>query len=467
MITGWKHALFALVLTVPILVGTPAPAAPAACAAPVPSTTQPGYLVADPGCEIDGTPFVALTGARVYTGIRAGAAYRIEVPQHWNGRLVVYAHGYRGDGTTVYVDNPALRAHYVATGFAWAASSYATNGYDVGQGVTDSYALISVFRQVTGTAARSVLMTGASMGGQVTAVMIEKHPSSFTGAMPMCGVLGDTSLFDYFLDANAVAAALAGVRIGFPLHPGDSYQDQWRSSVAQILPALGVTAGAPPTLTAAGKTWSSVVERRTGGVRPGFDGAFAYWNAARSLDPLSDLPFLFGLYPGLSGGTENIAAGNVTGNRLTFYRSTDGVWPTLAEWKLNASVLRVRPTVPPSPTLDGVPHVYGRPTIPVLSMHDVGDLFVPFSMEQIYAQRAAANGRSGLFVSRAIRGVGHCDFNQAELTQGFDDLVHWVDTGHRASGDAIRDRKAVAAPSFGCRFTRGSHQYFAAPACPA
>jgi pimeloyl-ACP methyl ester carboxylesterase len=468
MITGWKHALTALVLAVPLgVLGSPAEAAPAACTAPVPSTTQPGYLVADPNCEIDGTPFTALPGARVYTGIRSGAAYRVEVPQHWNGRLVVYAHGYRGTGTTVYVDNPALRAHYIADGFAWAASSYATNGYDVGQGVRDSYSLIDLFRQVTGTRARSVLMTGASMGGQVTAVMIEKHPASFTGAMPYCGVLGDTSLFDYFLDADATAAALAGVRISFPLKPGADYQDQWRAQVARILPVLGVTAGQPPALTATGRTWSAVVERRTGGPRPGFDGAFAYWNAARSLDPLADLPFLFGLYPGLSGGTENIAAGNVTGNQFTFYRSTDGFWPTTAEWRLNASVLRVHPTVPPSPTLDGVPHVYGRPTVPVLSMHDVGDLFVPFSMEQVYAQRVAANGRSGLFVSRAIRGVGHCDFNEAELTQGFDDLVRWVDTGHRAAGDAILDRRTVASPSFGCRFTKGTHQYFVAPACPA
>jgi pimeloyl-ACP methyl ester carboxylesterase len=459
MITGF----FALVLAVPLaLFGPPARTAAPSCAAPAPSTTQPGYVVADPDCEIDGTPFTALPGARVYTGIRAGAAYRVEVPQHWNGRLVVYAHGYRGDGTTVYVDNPALRAHYIASGFAWAASSYATNGYDVGQGVRDSYALIDLFRQVTGRAARSVLMTGVSMGGQVTAVMIEKHPHAFTGAMPMCGVLGDTSLFDYFLDADATAAALTGVHIGFTVD-----QDQWRSEVARMLPALGVTTGKPPTLTAAGRTWSAIVERRTGGVRPGFDSSFAYWNAATSLAPLQDLPFLFGLYPGLSGGTENIAPGNVTGNRFTFYRSTDGFWPTPAEWKLNASVLRVSPAVPPSPDLSGVPHVYGRPSIPVLSMHDVADLFVPFSMEQIYARRVAANGRAGLFVSRAIRGVGHCDFTPAELTQGFDDLVRWVDTGRRPAGDAVLDRRAVASPAFGCRFTRGTHQYFVAPACPA
>jgi len=101
----------------------------------------------------------------------------------------------------------------------------------------------------------------------------------------------------------------------------------------------------------------------------------------------------------------------------------------------------------------------------VLSLHDLGDLFVPFSMEQVYAQRVAAHRQSNLFVSRAIRGVGHCDFNQQELTQGFDDLTNWMHTGHRPAGDAILNPKAVASPGFGCRFTRGTHQYFVAPAC--
>jgi hypothetical protein len=464
MITDRKHAVLAFfaafVLTVP-LVNVGAPAFASACAPPTPSSTEPGYLVADPNCEVDGTPFAASPGATVHTGIVDGAAYRIEVPSHWNGGLVVYAHGYRGTGTVVYVDNPSLRAYYLARGFAWAASSFATNGYDVGQGVRDSYSLIGLFRRVTGRSARSVYMSGASMGGQITAVAIERHPSSFVGAMPYCGVLGDTELFDYFLDANVTAAALAGVPIDFPLQPAADYPAQWSAQVGRILPALGVTAGAAPNLTAAGQTWSAVVERGTGGVRPGFDGSFAYWNAAPSLPPLASLPFLFGLYPGLSGGNEGIAAGNVTDNRFTVYRSTDRRRPTAAERRLNAQVLRVKHTATADPGLAGVPRVNGKPPVPVLSLHDIGDLFVPISMEQVYAQRAAANGRSRLFVSRAIRGTGHCDFTQPELQKGFDDLVNWVRTGHRPGGDAILDRRAVADPRFGCRYTVGARAAFA------
>jgi len=478
MIMGRKRCALgfvaAVVLAVPLVAaGPPAVAAALACAAPTPSSTQPGYLVADPGCDLNGVPFAALTDSTgaalssVHTGIRAGAAYRIEVPLHWNRELVVYAHGYRGIGRTVYVDNPALRAYYIARGFAWAASSFATNGYDVGQGVRDSVAMISLFRQVTGRSASDVYLTGESMGGQVTAVAIEKYPSSFIGAMPYCGVLGDTRLFDYYLDANVTAAALAGVQVDFPLEPSPDYQNLWRTQVSRILPNLGLTAGALPNLTAAGHTWSAVVERGTGGVRPGFDSSFAYWNAVPASAPLNDLPFLFGLYPGLTGGTENIAAGNVADNRFTRYRSTDRRRPTAAERRLNADVLRVRRTATADPGLSGIPRVDGSPPVPVLSLHDIGDLFVPLSMEQVYAQRAAANHRSRLFVSRAIRGVGHCDFTQPELRTGFDDLVNWVRTGHRPGGDAILDRRRVADPAFGCRYTVGVRAAFVAPACPA
>ena len=39
-------------------------------------------------------------------------------------------------------------------------------------------------------------MTGASMGGHITAVAIEHFRHDFVGAMPYCGVLGDVRLFD-------------------------------------------------------------------------------------------------------------------------------------------------------------------------------------------------------------------------------------------------------------------------------
>ncbi|SDT81361.1 phthalyl amidase [Actinoplanes derwentensis] len=431
-----RRVVLAATLIAGVLMGTPAAAA--TCSAPAPSPTQPGYLVADPDCDLGGKPFTALPGATTHTGIRAGAAWRIEVPKRWNGRLVVYAHGYRGTGTTVYVTDPDLRAHYIDRGFAWAASSYATNGYDVSQGVQDTQALIGLFKRVTRKNPVKTYISGASMGGHVTAVAIERYPRTFAGAMPYCGVLGDVELFDYFLDAGVTAAALAQVDIEFPLRPDAGYPARWAAQVARIRASLPKA------------TWSDVLERRSGGERPGFPQAFAYWDAASQ----GGLPFLFSVWPGLSGGTAGIASGNLTDNRRTVYQIDDRRKLTTAERALNASVLRVGRTA-----TDGVPRVAGRPSIPVLSLHGIGDLFVPFSMEQEYARSSRS------FVSRAIRDVTHCGFTAPELTNGFDDLVTWVEHGRRPAGDPILDRRAVAAPDFGCRFTVGTRPQFTA--CPA
>jgi hypothetical protein len=501
-----RSGLFAVLVAPLVLlsgapaVATPAPAAPTAYGqvpedpAPTgpdctstPSTTQPGYTVADPRCVFTGA---AYTGARftpltdaagqplsqVLTGIVRGAAYRIEVPLRWNGQLVLFAHGYRGTGTTVWVDEPTLRRDHLEHGFAWAASSYATNGYDAGQGARDTHALIALFRGKVHRP-RAVYATGLSMGGHVTAAMIERYHGDFAGAMPYCGVLGDKELFDYFLDANVTAAALTRTEIQFPesLAAGQAYAPTYRGQVLAELPALGTgfNQGNPAglALTPLGQAWAGTVQQRSGGTRPGFASGFAFWSSF-GFAPLTDVPFLFGVYPGLTGGTIGIADGNVTDNRRTVYRIEDGYGRlTAAERALNSAVLRVAPTAAPSPGLTGVPKVFGDPRIPVLSLHDLGDLFVPFRMEQVYAKRVAVHRQSRLFVSRAIRGVGHCDFTQAELRRGFTDLVSWVRGGARPAGDRVLDPRAVARPTFGCRFTDptpGTHVGFVAvEACPA
>jgi hypothetical protein len=457
------------------LAATPlAAGAQTACAAPVPSDTQPGYTIADPRCDFPGgAPFAPLTDpggaplSQVHAGIDGGAAWRIEVPDHWNGDLVLHAHGYRGTGTTVWVDNPALRAHFVEQGFAWAASSYQTNGYDVGQGVRDTRGLVDLFARVTGQRPGEVLITGPSMGGHVTAVAIEHYRHTFAGAMPVCGALGDTDLFDFYTDANVTAAALTNTPITFPLQPPADFAQTYEQQVLGELPQLGsgFAAGTPPVFTPLGLQWGAAVQQRSGGTRPGFGSALAFWNSF-GFAPLTRIPFLFGLYPGLSGGTIGVAPGNVVDNRHTVYQLDGDPRLSADERRLNATVLRVAATAAASPDLSGIPAVDGDPRIPVLSLHGLGDLFVPFSMEQAYAWRTLLHGQRLLFVSRAIRATGHCDFTQAELQRGFDDLVRWVGTGHRPAGDPVLIPTLVARPTFGCRFTEGEHANFVAPACP-
>ena len=365
-----RRVVAALVSAGALLVAGAAAAIPASAAAPAafdpgscvttPSTVVPGVQIADPACEFSGTaytvPFGPLASAggglsRVWTGIASdGAAYRIEVPPRWNGTLVMYAHGFRGDGNVVWADEPQLRQYFVDHGYAWAGSSYAMNGYDPGDGVVDTHDLLEAFPSITGLHPSQAIMTGLSMGGEITTAEIEAYRGDFAGAMPSCGVLAGNDLFDYYLGANVTAAALTGTPIAYPttLAAGTAYAPAYQTAVQSELPALGITPDAATggltfttDLTRTGTLWADTVEQLSGGTRPGFQSALDYWDSF-GFAPLTQVPFLFGLYPGLSGGTLGLANGSVAGNEGTFYTFSDQPSRMLRqEIALNRAVLRV------------------------------------------------------------------------------------------------------------------------------
>ncbi|MGZ6825798.1 MAG: alpha/beta hydrolase family protein, partial [Mycobacteriales bacterium] len=328
------------------LAGLSGPASADTCTT-TPSTVVPGVSILDPACS-----FTPMDGSTVTTGILHGAAYRIEVPAHWNGSLVMFAHGYAGTGTVVSVSNPQLRRFWVDHGYAWAASSYRQNGYDVGDGVEDTHDLMTHFPGLAHQRApRTTYMTGLSMGGAITAAELERYRGQYDGAMPYCGVLGGNSLFDYFLGANATAAALAHAPLQYPTtaDAGAAYVPTFDATVKQqVMPALGITPTSATTFrtqpTAAGTQWIDAVEQLSGGTRPGFPGALQYYWDSFGFAPLTDVPFLFGLYPGLTGGTIGYADGNVASNTGTTYELDGQPGQTPAEQQLNADVIRVART---------------------------------------------------------------------------------------------------------------------------
>ena len=69
-----------------------------------------------------------------------------------------------------------------------------------------------------GHRAKRTYIAGVSMGGHVIGRSLEQYPRFYDGALPMCGVLGDQELFDYFLDYNLVAQDLAD-RPAYPRRP--------------------------------------------------------------------------------------------------------------------------------------------------------------------------------------------------------------------------------------------------------
>jgi len=407
-------------------------------------------------------PFEALPGATVHWGVHTGAGFRAEVPDNWNGTLVMWAHGFRGTGLELTVDNHPLRALLIPLGFAWAASSYSRNDYDITTGVQDTHALAERFNGLVGEPDR-VYITGASMGGHITAASIEQYQNTYHAALPICGVLGDYALFDYFLDFNSAAQQIGTGASVFPVDPF-VYTVVTVPSIKANLES--VPGGWPIFLNADGNNLKNLTALRSGGFRPNFDEAWFFWN---TFPDFATGPgnFLFDLAFG--DGTLPRTPGIGVDNAETVYQFDTDPNLTPDEQDLNDGVVRVAAdrNGRGSSGLSQVPVITGDIDIPVLTLHNLGDLFVPVHNEVEYAQRVDAQGNSDLLVQRAIRGVNHCGFTSSELSTAFLDLVAWEQAGIKPGGDDFLDPANVADPLFGCAFTNdpGGDHILATP-CP-
>lgn len=430
--------------------------------APSPEETRPQdsrTYALDTGLA-NATTFTALAGhesSSRWAGVLGGAAYRIEVPQTWNGKLVLYAHGYRGgDNVPLTVSDVSIRRHLLDQGYAWAASSYSKNYYDVRAGVEDTNALANAFNQIAAANGRPLAVPtrryilGHSMGGHIAGAAVERETLEtannrvrYDGALPMCGVMGDTELFNTFAGMQLAAQALAGV----PAYPRERWPEISALVTSTLFNSTSVTSLVSANVPVAGQQFMSVVKHLTGGERPmvaegfRFGGSFAFpWGAL-----------------GGDGSINGILNRSVLDTRSIVYR-IDG--DTAASDSLNARALRATPTDDANRLrrdgLRWIPQVNGQIGVPVLSIHTLGDLFVPFGMQQVYKRRVDAQGNSARLVQRAIRGVSHCDFTLAEQARAFDDLANWVENGVTPAGDDVLNPATVAAPNYGCGFTNNT-----------
>lgn len=428
--------------------------------APVPEETRAQDARSFTAAEPNATTFAPMAAAATdvvdmsttsrWAGVLGGAAYRIEVPANWNGKLVMYAHGYAGTGAALGVSNPSIRRYLVQNGYAWAASSYSKNYYDVRAGVEDTNALAQQFTTIAAANSRPLAaptktyITGHSMGGHITAAAIEEetyatavHKVKYNGAVPMCGVVGDTELFNEFAAMQVTAQALAG-QAASPI-------EKWPDIGTAVTSALFTTF--PSTPTATGAKYLSVVKNFTGGERPMFNLGIAFGGS---------FPSAYGTFggDGTISGILNKSVVDTTG----FTYVIDGDPAGSAALNAAAQKLTAAPDANRLRTdgLRWIPQVAGKFDIPVVTIHTLGDLFVPFAMEQVYARRAAAKGSSGLLVQRAIRGASHCDFTVAEQTRAFDDMIKWERDGIKPAGDDVLTPATVAAPTYGCTFTNNT-----------
>lgn len=382
---------------------------------------------------------------RVHTlhGTLGGANYTIAVPPNWNGTLVLYSHGYVFPTQPILnpapdAGDPLTGAALLQQGYALAGSSYSQNGWALQQAFHDQIALLDFFDATCGHPSHTIAW-GHSLGGIITAGLVQLYPDRFAGALPMCGVVaGGVGTWNQALDsAFAFNVLLAGNAL----------------TIVHITDPSG-------TLTKAESILASAQATPQGKARIALAAALADipgWFNPASPEPGSNdfisqelnqfrwqskVDFLFAFFA--RAELEARAGGNPSWNTGVNYREQLALSADRSEVAAlykraglnldqDLSTLAATPRIKADPGAVDYLKKYisfnGDLNIPVLTMHTTGDGLVVNQDEQAYASIVSQEGDSALLRQVFVHRAGHCSFTPAETLAAFQTLIHRLDSG--------------------------------------
>jgi len=194
-----------------------------------------------------------------YEGVRGGARYLINVPPGWNGGLVMFAHGYEGEGSgRGSVHSGPLADHLIERGYAWAASGYRAWGYRPDWFLLDLLALRAHFINRFGHP-RWTIIHGQSMGGHISISSLELYPDVYQGALIECGVIDGVGQTDWTHAYTAAAQYFSDL----PL-----LDTPWPEFDKLVYTKWLAEMGEPGYYTERGRRFDSVVKYLAGGDMP-------------------------------------------------------------------------------------------------------------------------------------------------------------------------------------------------------
>jgi prolyl oligopeptidase family protein len=390
--------------------------------------------------------------------------YLIEVPAPWNGTLVLYSHGYAfglpfgppapqaaedgpcfgaPDCSTGNVVNAWLLGH----GYAVAGSSYASTGWSLQQAFQDQIAVLDVFKSKGYHATRTIAW-GISLGGMITAGLVQQFPNRFDGALPMCGVVaGGPGVWNQGLDSEFAFLTLQAPG-AFKLSGFNSFND------AAFNYGLANSAFDSAQTSAQGQAriaLSAALADVPGWFDPASAQPAANDYAAQELNQYAwdKSPDLFFGFFGRQE-LEARAGGNFSWNTGVDYRAQLAKSTDLAEVKAlykaaGLDLAKDLDTLNDTKRISADPGAVAYVTkyityngdldIPVLSMHTTGDGLVEVTDENAYASVVRSAGDSSLLRQVYVHRAGHCSFSPAEAVTAFQSLIHRLNTGHWGSLD--------------------------------
>jgi pimeloyl-ACP methyl ester carboxylesterase len=378
--------------------------------------------------------------------------YLIEVPSPWNGTLVLYSHGYSFPDPTnpdpqaaQDAGDPVTHDWLLANGYAIAGSSYAKSGWALQQAFQDQIAVLDVFKSKGYKATRTIAW-GHSLGGMITAGLVQLFPDRFSAALPMCGVVaGGPGVWNQGLDSEF---ALATLQAPFKMVGFKSFNDVLDNYLAA---SAALTAAQTTPQGRARIALSAALADVPGWVDPALPEPAATDYAAQELNQLAwdtNIDFKFAFFG--RAELEARALGNFSWNTGVNYReqlshSVDRaeVQALYAAAGLNLNkdldTLNAAPRIAADPGAKAYITKYitynGDIDMPVLTMHTTGDGLVEVTDENAYASVVRSTGDNSLLRQVFVHRAGHCTFTPAETVTAFQSLVHRLDTGRWGSLD--------------------------------
>jgi len=404
-------------------------------------------------------PAVTADTGRLTGTLSDGATWIADVPESWNGTLLLFSHGF---GPTVAQNAPsaAVRTELLDQGYALAGSSYDPNGsmWALESAERDQFATLDAVTAKIGTPRRT-LAIGQSMGGLVNAQIARDGAGRVDGALGLCGlVAGANDLENYQLDAEYTVARLLLPGQDVPLVRFGSAADaaataqkltdavtaaqttpQGRARIALAAAFLNLPAWAPGKDRPAPTDWAGQQEQQYAWFAQGIltfveGGRYAIeqsvggnnsWNRGVDYDRL--------------------LAGSVHAPQVrALYRAAGlDLKADLTSLTRNASVTAdpaaVRTAQRTSSAGQGL-------DVPLLDVHTTADNLVPVEQERRFGDRVRASGDGALLRQAYVERQGHCAFTTAETVAALHALEHRVGTGRwdDAATPAALQRSATA-----------------------
>lgn len=351
----------------------------------------------------------AAFGQSEVTGQTSGGAYyRMLVPDGWqpaNG-LVIWNHGFDLSPIAPNPDLGPLVNVQLSQGFAVIASSYSLTGWALFESGADLEEMVQAFERGFGVPSQ-VFVYGASLGGIVTAQAIEKaNLGNVVGAMPICGAVGGSRIWDGGVDVrllyDALCSEVPGANIpgganGLPFPPDPNF-DQNALGFA-VNTCFGVLQP-PDTRTADQAARLAKLLEVTG-----LPENFVLTDMGFSTFGLADLVY----------DPRKLAGGMAFDNANVMYGDAD----------IDATIARIQPD--PNARQKMVDNY--TPTgkvgdVKIVSLHTDKDGLVIIENENQYASVVPGKNLTTAIVVEAV--PSHCGFTEAEVVASWESLRGWV-----------------------------------------